>query len=235
MNEMQIFDNPEFGSIRTLTIENEPYFVGKDVAEILGYMNASKAVFTHVDTEDKAFVMLDIADSQNGNVPVGQTKTAVINESGLYSLILSSKLPSAKRFKRWVTSEVLPAIRKTGRYEIPQERQYQPTRPLTSDDYMDAGKAVSRCDNRRLPIVLDLFRKAGLDIQKIPDIQKRNQESDNEYLVELLNQYGLDELTKKLGISRTSIYYYRIGKYKPNKKRKELIIKILTEDDKNHL
>lgn len=96
------------------------------MAEILGYMNASKAVFTHVDTEDKAFVMLDIADSQNGNVPVGQTKTAVINESGLYSLILSSKLPSARRFKRWVTREVLPAIRKTGRYEIPQEQQYQP-------------------------------------------------------------------------------------------------------------
>lgn len=116
ISNIEIFKNVEFGSVRVATIKNEPYFVGKDVAEILGYMNASKAVLTHVDNEDKAFVMLNIADSQNGNVPVGQTKTAVINESGLYSLILSSKLPTAKKFKRWVTSEVLPTIRKSGGY-----------------------------------------------------------------------------------------------------------------------
>lgn len=85
MNEVQIFNNPEFGSVRTMTVENEPWFVGKDVAEILGYSNASKAVSTHVDQEDKLLIMLDIADSQNGNLPIGQSKTAVINESGLYS------------------------------------------------------------------------------------------------------------------------------------------------------
>ena len=89
-----------------MEIDGEPYFVGKDVAEILGYSNASKAVSTHVDDEDKQFIMLDIADSQNGNMPTGQSKTALINESGLYSLILSSKLPKAKEFKRWVTSTV---------------------------------------------------------------------------------------------------------------------------------
>ena len=114
MNELQIFDNPEFGKIRGLMIDDDPWCVGKDVAVALGYSNPSKAVVVHVDGEDKRFVMVDIADSQNGNVPVGQTKTAIINESGLYSLILSSKLPTAKRFKHWVTSEVLPAIRKTG-------------------------------------------------------------------------------------------------------------------------
>ena len=80
------------------------------MAEILGYSNASKAVMAHVDDEDKQFVMMNVADSQNGNL----VKTALINESGLYSLILSSKLPSAKEFKRWVTSEVLPSIRKQG-------------------------------------------------------------------------------------------------------------------------
>lgn len=100
MNELQIFNNPEFGSVRTLTIENEPWFVGKDVAEVLGYSNASKAVSAHVDQEDKLLKMLDIADSQNGKVPIGQSKTAIINESGLYSLILSSKMPKAKQFKR---------------------------------------------------------------------------------------------------------------------------------------
>lgn len=87
---IEIFKNVELGSVRVVTIRNEPYFVGKDVAEILGYMNASKVVLTHVDNEDKAFVMFNISDSQNGNLFAGQTKTAVINESGLYSLILSS-------------------------------------------------------------------------------------------------------------------------------------------------
>ena len=90
----------------------EPWLVGKDVAQALGYQNASKAVMSHVDAEDKRFEMLSVSDSQNGNL----VKTAIINESGLYSLVLSSKLPGAKKFKRWVTSEVLPSLRKHGLY-----------------------------------------------------------------------------------------------------------------------
>lgn len=114
--ELQIFNNPEFGEVRTTVIDGEPWLIGKDVAAALGYSNASKAVMMHVDSEDKRKEMLE-ADSQNGNVV---TATMLINESGLYSLVLSSKLPTAKKFKRWVTSEVLPAIRKTGSYSIPQ-------------------------------------------------------------------------------------------------------------------
>lgn len=110
--EIEIFKNEEFGQVRTMLINNEPYFVGKDVAEILGYSNSSKAVSTHVDDEDKILEM--IAHSQNGNMV--KTQTALINESGLYSLILSSKLPNAEKFKKWVTSEVLPSIRKHGAY-----------------------------------------------------------------------------------------------------------------------
>lgn len=116
MNELQIFNSKEFGDIRTVTINNEPWFVGKDVAEALGYSNASKAVSTHVGEEDRILKVLE-ADSQNGNVV--KTQTALINESGLYALIFGSKLESAKRFKHWVTSEVLPAIRKTGSYQKP--------------------------------------------------------------------------------------------------------------------
>ena len=112
MNELKIFEHPDFGKIRTVTIDDEPYLVGRDVAEVLGYSNPSKAVIAHVDDEDKRFEMLPIADSQNGNL----IKTAIINESGLYSLILGSKLPGARKFKRWVTSEVLPSIRKHGAY-----------------------------------------------------------------------------------------------------------------------
>ena len=121
MSELQIFKNETFGEIRSIIKDSEPWFVGKDVAMALGYSNASKAISVHVDDEDKDFIMLDIADTQNGNVPIGKTKTAFINESGLYSLILSSKLPKAREFKRWVTSEVLPSIRKTGSYSVQRE------------------------------------------------------------------------------------------------------------------
>ena len=107
MNELQIFENKEFGKIRTVEINSEPYFVGKDVADILGYTNAPKAIRDHVDTEDKTV---------NDSFTVNGTKGILINESGLYSLILSSKLPTAKKFKRWVTSEVLPSIRSHGMY-----------------------------------------------------------------------------------------------------------------------
>lgn len=110
MNEMQIFKNPEFGSVRTLEIDGDPWFVGKDVAEILGYTNHSKALSDHVDKEDKL--------NNESLSSLGQRGGWLINESGLYSLILSSKLPKAKEFKRWVTSEVLPAIRRHGVYAV---------------------------------------------------------------------------------------------------------------------
>lgn len=110
-NKIQVFSNDEFGKVRTLMANNEPWFVGKDVAEILGYKEASKAVRQHVDEDDKGGSILD--------TPGGKQNITIINESGLYSLILSSKLPTAKKFKRWVTSEVLPSIRKTGGYTLP--------------------------------------------------------------------------------------------------------------------
>lgn len=109
MNEIQVFNNLEFGNIRTVTIDDEPWFVGKDIAEALGYSNSRKALIDHVDNEDKGVT--------NRYTPGGKQNLIIINESCLYSLILSSKLPNAKKFKRWVTSEVLPAIRKTGHYE----------------------------------------------------------------------------------------------------------------------
>lgn len=109
MNELKIFENKEFGTIRTVEVGGEPYFVGKDVAKILGYGNTRKALSDHVDNEDKDGVT--IRDS------IGrEQKVTAINESGLYSLIISSKLPAAKKFKRWVTAEVLPSIRKHGMY-----------------------------------------------------------------------------------------------------------------------
>lgn len=118
MNELQIFNSEEFGEIRTVTIDNEPWFVGKDVAEALGYSNTRDALSTHVADEDKNTVV--ISDGKRGN-----PNQTVINESGLYALIFGSKLESAKRFKHWVTSEVLPTIRKTGGYRKPMSTAEQ--------------------------------------------------------------------------------------------------------------
>ena len=118
------FSNNEFGEIRVLEIENEPWFVGKDVATILGYKDTSDAIKKHVDEEDKGV----------GEIPTpgGKQNMKVINESGLYSLILSSKLPNAKKFKRWVTNEVLPSIRKHGAYMTEDTIE----KALTSPDFL---------------------------------------------------------------------------------------------------
>ena len=110
MSKLEIFENSEFGEIRTVEVNNEPWFVGRDVATVLGYSNPRDALSKHVDNDDKGVAKCDTLG--------GSQDLTIINESGLYSLILSSKLPNAKSFKRWVTSEVLPAIRKHGLYAI---------------------------------------------------------------------------------------------------------------------
>lgn len=122
MNKLQLFENADFGTIRVMERDGKPWFVGKDVAEILGYQNARDALARHVDNEDKNTVVFHDGNKGNPN----QT---IINESGLYSLILSSKLPTAKQFKRWVTSEVLPSIRKHGGYITGQDT-------MTDDELM---------------------------------------------------------------------------------------------------
>ena len=115
MNEIQIFNNPKFGEVRAVTIDNEPWFVGKDVAERLGYSNPRKALADHVDGDDKGVTKCDTLG--------GAQELTIINESGLYSLVLSSKLPTAKAFKRWITSEVIPSIRRHGAYMTPEALQ----------------------------------------------------------------------------------------------------------------
>ncbi len=128
---IQIFTNEVFGEVRTCQVNNEIMFVGKDVAHALGYSDSNKAIRIHVDDEDKGGAVL--------STPGGNQKVIFINESGLYSLILSSKLPQAKAFKRWVTSEVLPSIRKTGRYELPQQL---PALALLNEDAEDTLTAT---------------------------------------------------------------------------------------------
>ena len=135
MYDLQIFNHPDFGEVRTVTINDEPWFVGKDVAEKLGYQNSKDALISHVDEDDKRILQRsEIATLENhipkdalsvnfvrGDVP--NRGLTIINESGLYSMILSSKLPGAKEFKRWVTSEILPSIHKHGAYMTPETLQ----------------------------------------------------------------------------------------------------------------
>lgn len=134
MNELIHFNNPAFGEIRTTIIDGEPWFVGKDVAEVLGYTNPQKAIRDHCEEEDRTV---------NESFTVNGTQGILINESGLYSLILSSKLPTAKQFKRWVTSEVLPAIRKDGGY-IHAEAG------LTDDEIMARAHRIAEATIERL-------------------------------------------------------------------------------------
>lgn len=136
MSDIQIFGNKEFGKIRTLTINNEPWFVAKDIAEKLGYGNPRQGVASHVDDEDKGVQKLD--------TPSGIQNMTIINESGLYSLILSSKLPTAKRFKHWVTSEVLPTIRKTGSYMMPDFSNPAEAARAWANEYEAKQKALAQ-------------------------------------------------------------------------------------------
>ena len=123
MTDLQIFNSPEFGEIRTIEKNGEPWFVGKDVAAALGYEKPTDAVRKHVDVEDRGISKME--------TPSGAQETTIINESGLYSLVLSSKLPTAKKFKRWVTSEVIPSIRKHGGYLTPDKLEEVLLKPDT--------------------------------------------------------------------------------------------------------
>lgn len=160
MNNLQIFNSLEFGQVRTIQQNGEPWFVGKDVAEILGYKDTSDAMKKHVDIEDK--LTRRFADS-------GQNREMyIINESGLYSLILSSKMPKAKAFKRWITSEVIPAIRKTGKYEamaqavpINDELATDFTQ-LEFDQRIRIAAIIASCRRERLPLVAKVL---SLDLE----------------------------------------------------------------------
>lgn len=138
MNELQVFNNNEFGQIRTVFMDGEPWMVGKDVARALGYKEPTKAAREKVDAEDRGVSKID--------TPSGIQEMTIINESGLYSLVLSSKLPGARKFRRWVTSEVLPSIRKTGGYNLPK-------------DFPSALRALADTEEQRLALLAENERQ----------------------------------------------------------------------------
>lgn len=186
MNDIQIFNNPEFGQVRAVTINDEPWFIGKDVAMTLGYAKPENAIASHVDAEDKTSTLIQGSGSNY------KSKTILINESGLYSLILSSKLPTAKKFKRWVTSEVLPAIRKTGGY-------------IPHDEEMSDAEIMAKAFQISQRTIEEQHRKIGaLEIEK-SHLQVENQvmAPKADYFDELVDRNLLTnfrDTAKQLGI-----------------------------------
>lgn len=156
--KLQVFANPEFGEIRSVLIDGEPWLVGKDVAKALGYKEPSKAAREKVDPEDRGVSKID--------TPSGTQTMTIINESGLYSLVLSSKLPDAKKFKRWVTSEVLPAIRKTGSYQIPDAANPK----IDLNSVLKVVQELRKTPAEQMPVVLDFLSRAGYPVGTYEEI-----------------------------------------------------------------
>lgn len=183
-NEIEIFKNPEFGEIRTLTIDGEPWFVGKDVAERLGYSNPRDALSKHADAEDKGVAKCD--------TPSGAQEMTIINESGLYSLVLSSKLPTARAFKRWVTSEVIPAIRKHGVYAV--------DKLLEDPDTLIAALNQLKEERARRK---ELETQVGVKDQQIAELQPKAGYYD--LVLQCKDAMAISKIAKDFGLSAVAL------------------------------
>lgn len=232
MTDIQVYTHYELGSIRVLDIDGEPWFVGKDLTTALGYSNSRDAISKRVDVEDKKSGVA-IHDSMGRNQNV-----VAINESGMYSLILSSKLPSAKKFKRWVTSEVLPAIRKTGIYSVagvltPSDDPIVPMRTLTPDDYLSAARLIAGCKQDRLPVIISLLQKGGWDLgEGMALITSGKSTADIGMILKRFTdeQHGkLESISELTGISPAVLRSYRVGLRFPRGTRYESIVKAIEE------
>ena len=196
--QLQTFQNLEFGEIRSMTIDGEPYFVGKDVAAALGYERPDNAIRKHVDDEDKLTHQISAS---------GQNRTMyIINESGMYSLILSSKLEGAKRFKRWVTSEVLPSIRKTGAFATDSAAAELKARELRVKE-MNAQARLINAETRRLLILQKEkgLSKVAVDALAVRAMEDVTGQDLGDYLPRAEKTYSASEIGNALGISAVKV------------------------------
>ena len=197
--QLQTFQNLEFGEIRSMTINGEPWFVGKDIAAALGYSNPRDAISKHVDDEDKNSVA--IRDGNKGN-----PNQVIINESGMYSLILGSKLDGAKRFKRWVTSEVLPSIRKTGAFATDSAAAELKARELRVKE-MNAQARLINAETRRLLILQKEkgLSKVAVDALAVRAMEDVTGKDLGDYLPRTEKAYSASEIGNALGISAAKV------------------------------
>lgn len=233
MNEIQVFSNPEFGSIRTVWIDGEPWFIGRDVAAALGYGGGNQtsramtdAIRNHVDEEDKRHLSFrEFESRRESDTDLGSINhhgMYVVNESGVYALIVCSKLPKARQFRRWITSEVLPALRERGRYTMPGADT-----PLDPKDYLKAAEILSKCRENRLSMVVGVLLQAGFNIVMrenrpyvAPEPINLQVNTENQTrLRELLSRYSVYEAADITGMAPGVISRYRSGKSRPRPER----------------
>ena len=194
-NELQIFNNSDFGNIRVVENSGEPWFVGKDIATILGYAKPENAIANHVDGEDKTSTLIQGSGSNY------KSKAILINESGLYSLILSSKLPQAKAFKRWVTSEVLPAIRKHGNYTVPE--QENKSKAIDLEIRLNNSRARMASEYRRIAEMTDIKEYKHICQQKAVEVLAGVPLLPMEEVTE--KTYSATDIGKMFGVSKNKI------------------------------
>jgi len=238
MNELQIFNNEEFGQVRTVIIDDVPYLLGKDVAEALGYERPDNAIRNHVDDEDKLMHQIS-ASGQRRNM-------LVINESGMYALILGSKLPSAKRFKRWVTSEVIPTIRKTGSYNMESE-----TIPKNDNQemYLEASRILSGCPDNTKPYVINILRHIIPDIDRMHNAEVKTEPEplnrwrkpyfkqgvgiDIDKMLMTMAKKGINkkELARRAQVNEKTMRYWIDGVHRPVLENRIKVCRALGEDD----
>ena len=198
-NKIQVFNNTEFGNIRSMEIGGEPWFVGKDVATALGYAKPRNAIERHVDSEDKK-------DAPIQGTLGGTQSMTIVNESGLYSLILGSKLDGAKRFKRWVTSEVPPAIRKTGAYATDSKAAEIKMRELRVKE-MNAQARLLNAETRRLKILQAErgLSQVAIDTAAVKAAEEITGQDLGDYLPKTEKTYSASEVGNALGISANKV------------------------------
>ncbi|MCI8921018.1 MAG: helix-turn-helix domain-containing protein [Acutalibacter sp.] len=219
MNEIQIFEHEAYGQIRVIDRDGEPWFVAADVCKALELGNSRQAI-ARLDDDEKGVISID--------TPGGPQEMSIINEPGLYTLVLGSRKPEAKAFKRWITHEVLPAIRQTGSYSLVTLDTNTNQRALTSDDYLRAAVIVARCKNDRLPYVLGFLEKGGWEIPKIQDTQPERQPVSvlvNRTLAE--SGLTMKQLAKLTGLGRVTLYRYKNGETEPRPNQYDHVASVL--------
>lgn len=249
MNALQTF-NSEFGRIRSVKINSEPWFVGKDIADALGYENARKELTDHVDDEDKRLWKIQTTS--------GVQDMTVVNESGVYSLILASKLPSAKQFKHWVTSEVLPSIRRTGKYdaesakieerraklkmeeakmeERKEERRLEELRiaerkeQRNAENLLAAAKIISSAPYDRVALICSALSSFGVEMPK-PTEEESNIRVRASARLKQCNDNGMSlaDLSKRLRLGRSSVHRYITGERLPTENMAYRILRMLPD------
>ena len=219
MNELMVFNNPEFGTIRTIEESGKVLFCVNDAAKALGYKRPKDAVSAHCKGAVKRRTL----------TKGGEQEMLFIPEGDIYRLAAKSELPGAERFESWIFDEVLPSIRRAGSYSFPVVPPIVEQRCLTTDDYLKAAAIVAGCRNERMPYVLGFLRQAGFSV---PEVQDRRRELGGE-LMQVLNEatnvhgFSTRQLGALTGIDFGTISAYRRGRHRPNETRAEYIIQVV--------